>query len=127
MSTNIPVDMQVGSQHTSKSSGDFQIIQYEGYQKITVRFLNTGSIRTTETSNIRRGIVKDLYAPSIYGEGYLGQGKHKAEVKGVRSKAYTAGHSMMTRCYSEIYQNKQPTYRDCSVAPCWKNFQVFAE
>lgn len=32
---------------------------------------------------------------------------------------------MMRRCYSETYQNRQKTYKNCEVHPIWHNFSNF--
>jgi hypothetical protein len=34
-------------------------------------------------------------------------------------------YSILRRCYSEKYQNKQPTYKDCSVCEEWLTFSNF--
>lgn len=40
-------------------------------------------------------------------------------------KFYIRWHSMIQRCYSEVYKRKYPTYEGCSVCPEWKYFSVF--
>lgn len=37
-------------------------------------------------------------------------------------KFYIRWHSMIQRCYSEVYKRKYPTYEGCSVCPEWKYF-----
>src|SRR5690554_4487480 len=38
---------------------------------------------------------------------------------------YRAWKSMLMRCYSTKYQDKQPTYKGCSVSEEWLTFSVF--
>ena len=38
---------------------------------------------------------------------------------------YRKWHSMLTRCYSEKYQERCPTYKGCSVAEEWLTFSKF--
>lgn len=49
------------------------------------------------------------------------------EVKAFKRFAYKKWSHMMTRCYSEDYQSKMPTYRGCTVAEEWKDFDNFYE
>lgn len=45
----------------------------------------------------------------------------------VLKKAYSVWRSMLERCYSERYQQIQPTYIGCSVCDEWKYFSKFVE
>ena len=49
------------------------------------------------------------------------------EVKKFKKFAYKKWSHMMTRCYSENYQNKMPTYKGCAVSEDWKDFDKFYE
>lgn len=40
---------------------------------------------------------------------------------------YDRWYSMLRRCYSEVYQNNQPTYIGCSVCEEWKIFSNFKQ
>ena len=42
-----------------------------------------------------------------------------------RCPFYRVWTSMIRRCYSAEYQNKQPTYKGCSVSDEWLTFSVF--
>ena len=63
----------------------------------------------------------------IYGVAYNSLGKHKATLGGVNTAAYAAWYNMLKRCYYHKLHTKQPTYKECSVASDWLDFQVFAE
>ena len=68
----------------------------------------------------------------VYGVGYGTRGgKWKTYInlngKGVRTKEYRIWKNMLTRCYSEKYHDKHPTYKGCFVIEEWLDFQVFAE
>lgn len=47
------------------------------------------------------------------------------EVKKFKRFAYKKWSHMMTRCYSEDYQSKMPTYKGCTVSEDWKDFDNF--
>lgn len=78
-------------------------------------------------ARVARGGVKNREHPSVLGVGYLGYGEHGAIENGEKSKAYRVWECMLTRCYSNKYQERNPTYVGCTTHRDWHNFQVFAE
>jgi len=65
--------------------------------------------------------------PTTYSVGFIGEGKYTSKVNGVITKVYDTWIGMLRRCYSKKLHIKYPTYKDCIVAECWHNFQVFGE
>jgi hypothetical protein len=63
----------------------------------------------------------------VYGVGFIGEGKFKSSLNGVRSKAHKTWTGMLERCYSEKCHARNPTYKECSVCDEWHNFQNFAK
>lgn len=51
--------------------------------------------------------------------------KPRVNGKCVECPFFTVWRSMIRRCYSKIYHNKQPTYKDCKVHDDWLNFMAF--
>lgn len=123
----IPNDMVVGTHHMTNSFGELEIVEYQGYLSVRVRFINTGYEPVVAASDIRKGGVKDKLAPSVHGAGYVGDGKFVPYVGGKPTKIYATWKSMLERCYDKKFQAKRPTYTGCSVVPEWHNFQTFAE
>ena len=64
---------------------------------------------------------------SVYGVGFLGEGKYNCFKNGNHTPEYKSWSRMMERCYSETYQKNKTTYVGCSVCDEWHNFQNFAE
>lgn len=60
-----------GNIYQSKQSGPFQVTEYFNYDKIAITFLNTGYQMIARANNINRGEVRDPYAISIMGIGYI--------------------------------------------------------
>ena len=118
--------IQVGEIYPSNNYGDMEVIEYVNSKKIKVRFIATGYERYTTSQYIRNGGIKDLFAPSVYGVGYIGDGLFKATNSGKINKVYNTWHDMLKRCYDPATQVRQPTYVGCSVNKEWHNFQVFA-
>lgn len=105
-----------------------KIIEYNNNKDIIVEFQDEHNVRIHTTyNNFKKGNVKNPYHPSIYGVGYLGEGKYKPSKNGKSTKAYKVWLKMLQRCYEPYYLNRYPTYRDCYVCEKWHNFQNFAE
>jgi hypothetical protein len=101
-----------------------KIVEYKNYDSVVVKFLENGNLVNTCWDSFCKGSVKNPYDKSIYDVGFLGIGDYKSKIGGGKlTHKYVTWHSMMKRCYKE----KQPTYKDCTVAPEWHNFQNFAE
>ena len=119
--------IQVGSVWPSNSCGDFKVLEYINSKKILVEFVATGYVTTTQSSHIKKGLVKDKLSLNVYGVGFVGDGRHEASVNRKSTKAYQTWRGMLKRCYCSKSLAKSPTYSDCTVASEWHNFQVFAD
>ena len=116
----------VGKVCKSKSSGDFKILKYNDSRNVEIQFLKTGYRKVAEMKEVRSGEVKDPYSPSVYGVGVLGA-KYLASVNGVQTKEYVLWCHMLTRCYSDVYKKKNPTYEGCEVSDKFKSYEYFYE
>lgn len=56
-----------------------------------------------------------------------GNGKFSSRVGGVITREYMIWGGIFTRCTSEKYSRRFPTYADCDASENFKNFQYFAE
>lgn len=121
-----PQSVHVGEVYHTKD-GDLCVIRYDSALQVLVEFTNTKYRRFVAAGDIRRGRAKDRMRPSVFGVGFLGEGKHLANSRRVKSQAYNTWHNMIQRCYSLAYQKKYPYWRDCVVCTKWHNFQNFAE
>jgi hypothetical protein len=63
----------------------------------------------------------------VFGVGIYEKGKYSSRKNGRQSGAYRAWNSMLRRCYSSIFQERNRTYIGCSVCDEWLEFQIFAE
>ena len=116
----------VGKVCVSKSSGDFKILKYNDNRNVVIQFSKTGYETSVELVQVKRGNVKDPYSPSVYGVGVLGT-KYLSTINGVRTKEYNLWCSMLKRCYSDTYKNKNPTYIDCKVSDGFLYYEYFYE
>ena len=116
----------VGKVCKSLNSGDFKILKYDNSYNVEIQFLKTGYEMVTQLGNIRNGVVKDPYSPSVYGVGILGT-KHQAKINGVKTKEYALWQCMLGRCYSDKSKKKYPTYEGCEVSDNFKSYEYFYE
>jgi len=95
--------------------------KYTNAKKITVMFLNTGTVTNTTSARLYDGCIKDRSSISVSGVGYIGFGKYIST-----HISYEKWSAMLNRCYGKLYQKEKPTYRGCTVCEEWHNFQNFA-
>ena len=100
------------------------IVNYSHSNDITVQFQKTGELVKTTYQCFKNGYVKSRFTPSVFGVGYLGYEKAVDE-NGNIIKSYSVWSSMLSRCYSEEFQKKRPTYKDCYVCEEWHNYSNF--
>ena len=116
----------VGKVCKSKSSGDFKILKYNDAKDVEIQFLKTGYETSVQLGVIRKGEVKDPYAPSVYGVGITGT-KYQPTINGVNTKEYELWMGMLKRCYSDTYQKKHLTYIGCEVSNNFLHYEYFYE
>lgn len=117
---------RIGETVINKFGSVITLIEYNEANDITVKFDN-GYIVKTIYDSFSKGKLEDVFEKTIYGIGYLGNGKYKTRFGNKNSKQYSTWHCMLTRCYSEEYHLRQPTYIGCTVCEEWHNFQNFAK
>ena len=116
------ISNKTGEKHITNEGYNIEIIEYFNYCNCTIRFKNGTTLKNKRYVNILSGKIKNPYHLSIFGIGYIGEGKYDS-----LSKPYKIWFGMMQRCNSEKLQEKRPTYKGCTVAEEWYNFQNFAK
>lgn len=120
-------DTEVGFIHLTNNCGKLKIINYISSRKVLIEFIETGYRTVVQKDSIRKGKIKDPYALTVYGVGFVGEGYTSRDKNG-HTKAYETWHSMMARCYNKEHQ-QYDNYggRGVSVHHDWHNFQNFAK
>ena len=116
----------VGKILKSKNSGGFKIVKYNDATDVEIQFINTGFETSATLGNIKSGLIKDPYLPSVCGVGVLGA-KYQITINGVLTKEYILWCSMLKRCYSNAYKKRHPTYEGCEVSDTFKSYEYFYE
>ena len=118
-----------GSRWESKMYGEYEIIGKfkRDENEFYVCKFNDGTLVETYYANLLAKRLKNPNKITLYGIGFIGQGKWKSSKNNKHTKEYSLWSSIFYRCYSEYYHNLQPTYIDCSIDKRWHNFQNFCE
>ena len=108
-----------------------KIIRYGGYTDIDIEFLDDFHYikRHNNYSNFKLGQIKNPYDKSLFGVGYIGDGKWMVkDENGNYSRVYMCWMHMIERCYYEKNKDLHPAYFSIStVCDEWHNFQTFAD
>lgn len=117
--------IKIGDTFTTTHSGDCEVVAIEGTGTsrsiCTIKFTVTGHTRQVRGSELRKGTVRDPYAITSLGVGFLGEGPYKGNKE--NEVCYNAWRSMLERCYSAI---PKVGYETATVDERWHNFQNFA-
>lgn len=76
-----------------------------------------------EVNNRSASFRKSLFGVGINDADYLV--RPRVLGKKITCPFYMAWTGMMSRCYSESFHRRAPTYRECSVDPAWHSFMTF--
>ena len=119
---------RLGEENYNNFGTLMKIIEYEDSRHIIVEFQDEYKVKKlAEYKSFKKGNIKNPYDKSVYGVGYLGEGKYKSKVNGKHTEAYKKWLKMLQRCYDPYFLNKEPTYIDCYVCDEWLNFQNFCK
>lgn len=123
---------EIGQVMPSRTSGDFMLIDYRVREnkrgEFLIRFLDTQMELWANLNAIRAGNVRDPYARTVCGIGYLGVGRFTAYLSG--SHVVTPQYRLWSGMLNRVYNPKNPRYeryKDCRVSSRWQCFQHFAQ
>ena len=118
---------RTGEVGTNNQGVEMRVIACRGRLDLDVEF-NDGFIKRNVTySNFKNGRIKNPYAISVYGVGFLGEGPAIVSVNGKQSRQYSTWAMMIQRCYKRYPNSNNETYSECYVCDEWHNFQEFAK
>lgn len=105
-------------------AGKAVILEYRSCNDILIEFIDTGYQRTASASNIRKGKVKDNLKRTMYGVGYMGEGKYGSASKGFLEYVYWS--NMFKRCFSNKETAGNACYGETEIDERFHNYQDFA-
>ena len=109
---------KVGTTHQTNFNGECEVVAYRGSTDIDVMFKD-GTIVNTTSGNLKKGVVRNPNQPKIFGVAT------NDVPNSTGTKLYQIWHSMVRRCYSEVYQNSKPIYKDVTMQKSWLLFSNF--
>jgi hypothetical protein len=122
-----PID-RIGETYITNEGYKVVIIENFGRDIWVIQFndKNNTILENIRYIELNNGQIKNPNHLSVHGIGYIGQGIYKSSFDNTITKSYSIWQGIITRCYSEKFQEKYPTYIGCSVGDHWHNFQNFA-
>lgn len=118
---------RIGEKHTTNEGCEIEIIEYFNKNDCTIKFENEITLKNVFYNAIKNGQIKNLFHPSVYDVGYIGQGKYCSKLENKPTKVYYIWKAMLQRCYDENIRYKRTEYKGCTVVKKWHNFQNFAK
>lgn len=136
-----PIDMRCGFIHKTNNHGDLEIVKYTNAEDVTVRFLNTGLVRSLiRATAIRGGKVWDttrcretnnkgilLCGVGFNDADYAVRKNNKEGVEVWCCPYYAKWKGMLMRCYNQHALKRKPSYIDCTVCEEWLTFSNFKD
>ena len=117
---------RVGEENYNWQGLHMVIKEYRNYNDIDVLFDDGYIKQHISYNNFKRGEVKNLCYPSVYGVGITGI-KYELRKNGKVTKEYDIWKGMLRRCYDEKHRKKFPTYIGCQVCKEWLYYPNFHE
>ena len=115
---------RVGECKLSNQGSLMKIVEYNSATEVVVEFQDYYKYRTrTDYGCFKRGGIKNPYYKSLFKVGYLGLAS--AVSNGEIKQSYSVWHGLISRCYSEWFLKKSPTYKECYVCDEWLCFENF--
>lgn len=117
---------RIGEENYNNFGSKMRIVGYRGARDIDVYFPKYDyTTLGCAYKEFQKGSIRCPYEPRVYGVGYLGIGKYKTKENKKHTKCYDIWNKMLRRCY--VVDDKNFTYKDCTVCEEWHNFQNFAK
>ena len=112
--------------YSNISNEKMTIIEYIDSHKVIIRF-ESGYTTTKSYEAFKKGEVRNPYYKSLYGIGFIGEGKYKVHIDNKTTRTYKIWWHMMNRCYNIKSYEKKHSYAPCTVCEEWHNYQNFGK
>ena len=127
---------RVGETNINNEGCVMKIVEYNRKDDIIVEFQDEHKYRLhTEYNNFKKGVCKNPFFPSVFGQGYLGVDKNEKvpnvnefkNDKSVNTWEYRKWMHMLERCYDNKFKEKHLTYKNVTCCERWLCFAYFLE
>lgn len=128
----MPKKDRTGERFISNEGYEMVIVEYNRAVDLWIEFQDEYRARVhTNYDNCKKGEIKNPYHSGVYGVGMLGLlsdgSKPKTTDNGKHTREHELWKAMLTRCYSDKFHERYPTYKDCTVCERWLVFANFIE
>ena len=106
-----------------------KIVEYQRYDDMVVEFQDEHKAKVHTTyGKFKRSQVRNPYDKTVYGVGYLGEGKYKVYIdQDHLEPVYNVWRTLLGRVCTEKHREQFLAYADCEVCEEWLCYQNFAE
>lgn len=120
---------RLGETRRNKHGTEMKVVEYNSCLDIWVEFQDEHKARVHTTyTNFKKGQVRNPYDKTVYGIGYLGEGKYKVYIDQEHLEpVYNVWRTLLGRCCTEKHREQFPAYAGCVVCDEWLCYQDFAE
>ena len=125
----IIISNKIGETNINKYGTVMKIVEYQRYDDMVVEFQDEHKAKVHTTyGNFKRSQVRNPYDKTVYGVGYLGEGKYKVYIdQDHLEPVYNVWRTLLGRVCTEKHREQFPAYADCEVCEEWLCYQNFAE
>lgn len=118
---------RTGEKHITNEGYEIEIIDCKSKKQCTIQFEDGFIVENKWYKAIKKGTIKNLNHPSVYGVGFIGYGEYNPIDKTKTALYYTLWQGAIRRGYDKVFKDKNPCYSDTLVCKEWHNFQNFAQ
>lgn len=113
----------VGKEFETNNCGKCVVVAYEGWNKVTVRFIEYPCLVKTRRGCLVSGVLRNPMYPSVLGKGYMGVGEYGSKDR----KVVNLWNNMLGRAFDDKRHAVRSDYKGVTVCEEWLNFQNFAK
>ena len=115
-----------GSVFKTNNYGDVVVLEYNNAIDVTIKFLNTGNVRKTATSELRKGEIRDNEAFPVYKMGVMDIPNELRRGQ-PNPREYSIWNGIRQRCYNENNRDKLMSYKGIKMSDNFKLYSYFKE
>ena len=115
-----------GSVFKTNNYGDVVVLEYNNTRDVTIKFLNTGNIRKTGTTEIKKGEIRDNEAFPRYMVGVMDIPNELRRGQPI-PREYSIWSGVRQRCYNENIRHLNPSYQEVEMSENFKRYSYFKE
>lgn len=115
-----------GSVFKTNNYGDVVVLEYNNAIDVTIKFLNTGNVRKTATSELKKGEIRDNEAFPVYKMGVMDIPNELRRGQ-PNPREYSIWNGIRQRCYNENNRDKLMSYKGIKMSDNFKLYSYFKE